>query len=234
MKTVILACSVMRTELEQVLSQATAVEVHYLEQGLHRTPHLMAGRIQAEIDAVSGAGQIVLGYGLCSNGVVGVTARQQDIIIPRCHDCIALFLGCRASYDKLFHQLPGTYYLTPGWIDAKKDPLGIVEDEYTPRVGSETAIWVMREELKNYTHIALISSRFADIEPYRQRAKENAAFLGKAYLELTGNLDYFRKMAWGGPFAADDFVTIAPGCQVTQEMFFSLFAEGALGQGSAR
>ncbi len=233
MKTVILACSVMRTELEQVLSGASAIEVRYLEQALHRTPHLMAGRIQAKIDAVSGAGRIVLGYGLCSNGLAGVRARRQEIVIPRCHDCITLFLGSRAAYDELFHQIPGTYYLTPGWIDAKKDPLGIVADEYTPRVGSETAIWAMQQELKHYTHIALIDSGLTDMEPYRQRARENAAFFGLEYLELTGNLDYFRKMAWGGPLAEDDFVTIARGCQVTQEMFFSLLEEGALGQGSA-
>jgi len=166
MKTVILACSVMRTEIEEVLSPDTEVEVRYLEQALHRTPHLMTGRLQAEIDAVAGyAGRIVLGYGLCSNGIVGVAARQQSIIVPRCHDCITLFLGSRASYDELFHKIPGTYYLTPGWIEEKKDPLGIVEFDYTPRVGSETAIWAMQEELKHYTHIALISSGLADIEP---------------------------------------------------------------------
>ncbi|MGA8140782.1 MAG: hypothetical protein WB948_08860, partial [Desulfobaccales bacterium] len=63
MKTVILACSVMRTEIEEVLPPDNQVEVRYLEQALHRTPHLMPGRLQAEIDQVSSyAGRIVLGY----------------------------------------------------------------------------------------------------------------------------------------------------------------------------
>ncbi len=217
----------MRTEIEEVLSPDTEVEVRYLEQALHRTPHLMTGRLQAEINAVSGyAGRIVLGYGLCSNGIVGVAARQQRIIVPRCHDCIALFLGSRASYDELFHKIPGTYYLTPGWIEEKKDPLGIVEFDYTPRVGSETAIWAMQEELKHYTHIALISSGLGDIAPYRRRAKENAAYFGKEYLELTGTLDYFRKMARPDPLdeglVPDDFVSIGEGQHLTQEMFLSL------------
>lgn len=217
----------MRTEIEEVLSPDTEVEVRYLEQALHRTPHLMPGRLQAEIDAVAGyAGRIVLGYGLCSNGLVGVAARQQSIIVPRCHDCITLFLGSRASYDELFHKTPGTYYLTPGWIEEKKDPLGIVEFDYTPRVGSETAIWAMQEELKHYTHIALISSGLTDIEPYRRRAKENAACFGKEYLELTGTLDYFRKMArpdlLDDGMVPDDFISIAEGQHLTQEMFLSL------------
>jgi hypothetical protein len=227
MKTVILACSIMRTELEEVCSGDDEIEIRCLEQALHRTPQLMTGRIQAEIDAVSGyAGRIVLGYGLCSNGLVGVVARKQSIVIPRCHDCIALFLGSKASYDALFEKIPGTYYLTPGWIEEKKDPLGIVQDDYAPRVGTENAIWVMQEELKHYTHIALISSGLIDIEPYRRRAMENASFFGKEYLELTGNLDYFRKMARGANLdpttSNDDFLSVAPGLQITQEMFFSL------------
>ncbi len=226
-KTVILACSVMRTEIGEVLSPGTDVEVRYLEQALHRTPHLMTGRLQAEIDAVSSyAGRIVLGYGLCSNGIVGVIARRQRISVPRCHDCIALFLGSRASYDALFNKFPGTYYLTPGWIEANKDPLGIVEFDYAPRVGSETAIWAMQEELRHYTHIALISSGLTGIEPYRRRAKENAAFFGKEYLELAGTLDYFRKMVRPDPLdqgiVSDDFVSIAEGQHLTQEMFLSL------------
>jgi Protein of unknown function (DUF1638) len=227
MKTVILACSVMRNEIEEVLSPDNEVEVRYLEQALHRTPHLMPGRLQAEIDAVSGyARRIVLGYGLCSNGIVGVAARRQRIIVPRCHDCITLFLGSRAAYDELFQKIPGTYYLTQGWIEEKKDPLSIVELEYTPRVGSETAIWAMQEELKHYTHIALISSGLTDIEPYRRRAKENAAFFGKKYLELTGTLDYFRKMVCPDLLeegvVPDDFVSIAEGESLTQELFLSL------------
>lgn len=215
----------MRTELEEVLREAAGVEVRYLEQALHRTPQLMTGRIQAEIDAVSGyADRIVLGYGLCSNGIAGVVAGRQAVVIPRCHDCIALFLGSRAAYSRLFEQIPGTYYLTPGWIEEKKDPLGIVQDDYTPRVGSDTAVWVMREELKHYTHIALISSGLTGIESYRQRAEQNAAFFEKQYIEIQGNLDYFRKMVRADTaddsVCPEDFVCVSPGVRITQEMFF--------------
>ncbi|MGO9018083.1 MAG: hypothetical protein ACLQVJ_06990 [Syntrophobacteraceae bacterium] len=52
MPPVILACSIMRTELDEVLRGAIRVEVRYLEQALRRTPHLMTGRVQTGIDAV--------------------------------------------------------------------------------------------------------------------------------------------------------------------------------------
>ena len=166
------------------------------------------------------AGQVVIGYGLCSNGIVGVTARAQGLFVPRCHDCIALFLGSHEAYRKAFEAKPGTYYLTPGWIAEKKDPLGILQEEYTPKFGEETSLWVMEEELKHYTHIAFINTGFGDLESLRARARENAAFFKKAYEEIPGSLDYFVKLI-RGPYEEREFFCLAPGQEITQEMYLA-------------
>ena len=217
---VVIACRVMEPELNQVLAEGgETVEILYLDQALHRTPAKLLGLVQEKIDQVSlTASRIVLGYGLCSNGVVGVTARQQGLLIPRCHDCIALFLGSPSCYQQLFREKPGTYYLTPGWVAEKKDPLGILE-EYVPRYGRETAQWVMEEELKHYTHIALIDTGVEEMAPIRQRAMENAAVLKKQYEEIPGSLDYFRELL-RGPYTEEKFLRLRLGEQFTQEMFF--------------
>ena len=218
---VIVACQVMEPELEKARDQDGDVEIHYLDQGLHRTPDKMADLIQAQIDEVAQyTVRIVLGYGLCSNGIVGVKARRQGLLIPLCHDCIAFFLGSPEAYDKAFEERPGTYYLTPGWVSEKKDPLGIVEDDYTARVGREMAVWAMKEELKHYTHIALIDTGIGDLEPLRERAVENARFFEKQYKEVHGNLKYFRKLIHG-PYENEDFFFIEPGQKVAQEVFFA-------------
>ena len=211
----------MEPELGKARDQDSGVEIRYLDQGLHRTPDKMAGLIQAQIDEASQyAVRIVLGYGLCSNGIVGVTAGRQGLLIPLCHDCIAFFLGSPEAYDKAFEERPGTYYLTPGWVSEKKDPLGIVEDDYTARVGREMAVWAMKEELKHYTHIALIDTGIGDLEPLRERAVENARFFEKQYKEVHGNLKYFRKLIHG-PYENEDFFFIEPGQKVAQEVFFA-------------
>ena len=54
----------------------------------------------------------ILGYGLCSNGVVGVQTQNQPLIVPRVHDCISLFLGSAESHRNQLAEYPGTYYLT--------------------------------------------------------------------------------------------------------------------------
>jgi len=217
---VVIACRVMEPELERVRAEAEEeVEILYLDQALHRTPTRLLGQLQEKIDqAAQRASRIILGYGLCSNGVVGVTARQQGLIIPRCHDCIALFLGSPSRYQEVFRQKPGTYYLTPGWIAEKKDPLGILE-ENTAKFDRETAEWVMEEELKHYTHIALIDTGVEAMAPLRARAIQNAEVLKKQYEEIQGSLEYFREIV-RGPYEEDKFICLKPGEAFKQEMFF--------------
>ena len=220
---VVIACRVMEPELTRVISEGGAgddcPDIVYLDQVLHRTPGKLLSLVQEKIDqAAQTASRIVLGYGLCSNGVVGVTARQQGLIIPRCHDCIALFLGSPARYHDIFHSKPGTYYLTPGWLAEKKDPLGIIEEQ-VPKYGRETAQWVVEEELKHYTHIALINTGVEEMAPLRARAMENAAALNKQYEEIPGSLDYFRELL-RGPYTEEKFLRLRLGESFTQEMFF--------------
>ena len=217
---VVIACRVMEPEIEAARAGSQAVEIIYLEQGLHRTPKKLPGMIQERIDqAASYATVIVLGYGLCSNSLVGVTARRQKLIVPRCHDCISLFLGSPARYDAVFRDHPGTYYLTPGWVKENQDPLGTYQVEYLPKYGSKVALWAIRESLKNYTHIALINSGMPESEVLRRRALENAEFLNMTYIEFEGNLSYFEKII-RGPYKAEEFLQLQPGETITQSLYF--------------
>lgn len=213
----------MEPELAHCVSEGNGAdgetEILYLEQALHRTPDKLIVKVQEMIDQAAGyASRIILGYGLCTKGIVGVTAREVELIIPRCHDCIALFLGSHSRHLEIFREKPGTYYLTPGWVAEKKDPLGIIE-ENVPKFGRETARWVVEEELKHYTHIVLIDTGVAEMAPLRVRAMENAAVLKKQYEEIPGSLDYFRELL-RGPYAEEKFLRLRLGEQLTQEMFF--------------
>jgi hypothetical protein len=217
---VIIACQVMEPELEVVRDATKEVEVIYLEQGLHRTPKKLPMLIQERIDQVASyASTIVLCYGLCSNGLVSVKARSQKLFVPRCHDCISLFLGSAVRYDEVFRENPGTYYLTPGWVKGNQDPLGIYQWEYLPKYGKKTALWAITESLKNYTHIGLINSGMHEIEALRSRAQENAEFFNMAYIELDGNLTYFEKMIRGS-HQGTEFLQIQPGETITQSLYF--------------
>jgi hypothetical protein len=77
----------------------------------------------------------------------------------------------------------------------------------------------MKEELKNYTRIALINTGVGEIEPLRKRAQENAEFFNMNYQEIEGmSLEYFVKLM-DGPYLDTDFLRLKPGEVVTQEMY---------------
>jgi len=201
--------------------QTNGISFVFLEQSLHRTPQKMKPIIQDEIDkaAKEDWDYVILSYGLCSNGILGVKANHHPIVIPRVHDCIALFLGSWKKYMEEHKKEPGTYYLTKGWIDEGKSPIGIYR-EYCQRYDNETAEWVIKEELKNYTRIALVDIGVGLSETHREHAKENARFLHLRYEEIKGSLAFFEKMLRG--WWSEDFIILKPCQEVTQELFLIL------------
>jgi hypothetical protein len=217
---VLVACRIFEPELEMLHKPESNIEIRYLDQGLHRYPHKMPSLVQDHIDQVAAwAGDIVLGYGLCSNGIAGVIERKSGLIVPRSHDCIAFFLGSCSAYRAALKKRPGTYYLTAGWIKEGQDPLGIIENDYTPRLGRKTAIWGMKEELKNYSHFVFINTGAGNTAHLRQRTAENANFFNKKFKEIQGNLTFLIKLLYG-PYSNEDFIFLKPGNRIEQKMFF--------------
>jgi hypothetical protein len=215
----VIACGIMKEELEQF--QNNRLSFVFLEQSLHLTPEKMREAIQTEIYKAEqeSAEGILLGYGLCSNGIVGLTSNRLPLIIPRVHDCIALFLGSASRYLEEHQREPGTYYLTRGWIEEGKSPLGTYA-EYCKRYKQEMAEWAIREELKNYKRIALIDTGFRITEAQREHGRENARFFKLQYEELKGSLAFFERMV-GGSWE-QDFIILKPGEEVKQHLFLDL------------
>ncbi len=178
----------------------------------------MPAKIQEKVDELDGsADYIVLGYGLCSNGVVGVRAGKTPLVVPRTHDCIALLLGSREAYEREFSSHPGTYYLTPGWIEYGKNPYSEYLDEWLKEYDEETARWLAEEFLKNYTRISYINNGVSDKDKYYAFAREMADFYGFLYSEIDGTLDYLKRLTSGG--WDDDFLIIPPGEVIEQRDF---------------
>jgi len=76
MKYLVIACNIMKDELLRF--QTNGISFVFLEQSLHRTPQKMKPIIQDEIDkaAKEDWDYVILSYGLCSNGILGVKANH--------------------------------------------------------------------------------------------------------------------------------------------------------------
>lgn len=118
-----IACKVMARELYYSAFQSPAfVDIQLLEQQLHNVPDNLRQTLQEAIDSVEESNEkydaIILGYGLCSNGIMGIKSRKTPLVIPRMHDCISLFLGSKDTYRSLFDSASGgVYWYTPGWLE---------------------------------------------------------------------------------------------------------------------
>ncbi len=213
-------------------SSNSFVDATYLKQGLHDTPKLLQQELQHEIDLVDGEEDIhsysprlgrdfdaiLLGYGLCSNGVVGLSSKKYCIVIPKTDDCIGLLLGSYKQYKEYFDKHFGTYWYTPSWIENAYTPseesVRFSLAEYTEKFGKENAEYLVETEfmLKNYTRAAYISwqeLRFPEYEEYTKRA---AKYFGWKFDKVKGEkqlLEDFLDGKWD-----DRFLVVPPGGKI--------------------
>src|ERR1019366_7338755 len=176
--TVIIACRVMQEHLQKLLPENAPVT--YLEITLHNTPKKLAAALQQEIDRIERPSNILVGYGLCGNGLLGVKSGPHTLIIPRTHDCVAIFLGSHQRYVQRFFANPNTYYLTRGWLDAKDEPLQDYLD-YVRDYDEETADYLVEMKYRHYRKLCMVGFSEAELDSCRPAAMKVAEFCKKRF-----------------------------------------------------
>ncbi len=227
---VVIACQVLQDLLERLLPNHLANQVTFMDYGLHRVPSKMTGTLQEVIDGIEAPSLIVLGYGLCGNGLRGIKARQHTLLVPRADDCIAILLGSREAYMREFEAHPGTYYLSKGWLESGSHPLKEYW-EYVEKYGVEDAKWLMDTQYQHYERLVLVTHNEEDMAKYRPQALEVAQFCERwdmRYEEIHGSDRYIRRLveitmalarATTPDFSEDDFLMVLPGGEIRQEAF---------------
>ncbi len=203
----LVACAAVIEEMLPFIPPRMSYEV--LDFGLHTDPRSLKISLQNVINSSSpDIETILLGYGLCSQAVVGLRSGSRTLVIPRVDDCIAIFLGSAAEYQKQYCSVPGTYYLTKGWIEFGDTPFSEY-DILVKRYGEQIAQRIINQILKNYTRLAFISTGNNELERYRERARSMAERFNLRYEEIQGSDLIIRKMLYG-PWN-DEFIIIPPG-----------------------
>lgn len=215
-KTMVIACA---TVIEEMLPLLPATVGHrVLDFGLHTSPPRLRQALQEAINEASKTVEIIiLGYGLCSQGVIGLRASDCTLVLPRIDDCIAIFLGSGSAYRNQVRSEPGTYYLTKGWIEVGDSPFTEYEhlkDHY----GEERARRIIGIMLRNYTRLALINTGLYKLERYRDYARSAARQFGLRYEEIEGSTELVKRMIFG-PWGKD-FIIVRPGDTIEFEHFF--------------
>ena len=121
-KIAVIACGVLDWNLKRVMARIEDTEftTRILPAQLHANPRRLRQMLQEEIDGLSstpGLKGIVLGFGVCGRGTLGLTSGAVPLVVPKVQDCIGIYLGSHHRYLSEFRRRPGTRYMTQGWYE---------------------------------------------------------------------------------------------------------------------
>lgn len=228
MRLKLISCEIFYREMCAAVARSPhQVEIEFLPKGLHDIG--APGMLQRVQQGVDGAGRgwdaVLIGYALCGNGIVGLTARGVPLVVPRGHDCITLFLGSRERYLEYFNSHPGVYFKTTGWIERGaalnqlsiqgKTGIGWSYGELAAKYGEENARYLL-DQLGGYANYRQLTFIRMGIEPdgsFEATARGEADRRGWKFEAVDGDMSLIHRLV-NGQWGEKDFLIVPPGWRV--------------------
>lgn len=230
MRLKVIACEVLMREICYCVARSShTIDLEFTKKDGHDDVEILRGDIQTRIDAtVEGVyDAIILGYGLCGNGTVGLKARHTPLVMPRAHDCCTIFLGSKLRFADLFSGNPSQPFSSLGYMErgdnyinstTLKKTLGIDRTyaDYVALYGEENAQYIMetlnpalsldnQESSVVYIEIPETAQAGAS-ESFRLKAQAD----GKEFQHVVGDIDLIRNLV-DGNWHEDDYIKVPPG-----------------------
>lgn len=230
MKTLMLACEVLRPELEMLTARMrNPPDITFLDQKLHDCPEKLRGAVQeliADCERQNGEPLTILcGYGLCGRALCGVYANRATLVFPRLHDCIQILLGLEPKQAQAaVPQGSTTLWMSPGWLQCHMIPhhlvempqrFAVFEKKYGP-VRARRLMAAEKRMLENYTRACHI--RWAEMgNTFVSDAQTIAGCTSLPYAETPGSSGYLAELLQGGNDPVK-FVRLVPGQTIDMDV----------------
>lgn len=221
----VVACAVLEDELRAIhASLGAPIRVwRWVEPALHERPTMLGEALQRAVQEIERTEpeveEIVLGIGLCSRGLEGVSAGRCMLIAPRSDDCIGLLLGDPARYRREVAETPGTAWFSRGWVRHGVAPgperVRRYEEQLAERFKPdevEYLVEVERAALRAYTRVCFVTLTIAGEGEQDARAAATLAAVEKGWTlgQMTGDPALLTALL-AGPHDEHRFCIARPG-----------------------
>ena len=230
----LIACSVLQREFALLASKCSnTIDITTVRQQYHEVPTTLTQMLQAEIDRIDSntdphtndltrrdIDAILLGYGLCSNAIVGLHSKKYRIVIPKAHDCATLVMGSKEAYQEYFETFKGSYFFTRGWYELgafdtdDERRLNQMRQFYMEKYEDEEIVDELmsmeKEMTANYKYITYVEWPGLSDEASIQCAKDSCAQRGWTYNHMMGSSRLLEDLL-EGRWDADKFLILEPG-----------------------
>ncbi|MBQ9358065.1 MAG: DUF1638 domain-containing protein [Abditibacteriota bacterium] len=207
------------------------LDIRVIDMTLHSNIDRLREYLTDAISQNSGFRALYFCMGLCGGALKGVRAGRVPCGFIRAHDCITFALGPRERYLRLFREAPGTYFFTPGWIEAIRtreadaeqfmlDPEGMkrLREKLVEAYGEDNGLFLFDIEtswIKNYKRALFIG------DPDKEYP-EDIAYLAdicrRSGWQLEREAENYRLLEAliTGDINDDDFLVLQPGMEICE------------------
>jgi len=200
------------------------VDVELFPMLSHIEPDRLRRNLQEALDKASlhqpFYDKIILAYGLCGNAVAGLHSTL-PLLIPRMHDCCAMFMGSQKEFLRVFGHRLSTRWRSSGYMERcgngtlenyKLDP------EYLRLVaeyGEENAdyIWETMSAPIETEEVIYITLEGLEYGGGLDRYSEQMAQESRKVEVVEGNAYWFERLI-NGPWEPGEFLEVLPGNKI--------------------
>jgi len=202
------------------------IDIEFIYQGLHEFPERLNQELRSALARVDRNvyDHVLLNYGLCGNGTLGISHSELPIVMHNVHDCVPLLIGDGGFHREYIARCPGTFWFSCGWIEGFPLPGGEDYSEkyrefYRREISEQQRDSIERMLMQNYTNLTFIAWKELG-EKVREKGqlytRESVASLSKRlgyqleYDEVEGSpsiLQQFVDADWKG----ESYVYLPPG-----------------------
>jgi|LGVF01.2.fsa_nt_gb hypothetical protein len=210
----LIACEMIKDEIFFAMERTEiSYNTVWMNSELHNNPEFLTIELQKEINNHQDYDMILLAYGCCGNGLVGLVSKTTKLAFLRSEDCIHILL----HNNKELKSFQGeTYFITKGWMMAKKS----LNEEYhyaINKYGPKRAEKIMRIMFKSYQNLVMIDSGAYDLEEFIQCARHLSQVLQLEFMITKGDislLEMLLSLDWD-----HHVVEISPGDKISKDDF---------------